>query len=212
MSKSISRVLWAIPITLVLLKLFVFQQVIVVGSSMSPNFENGEMLIMNQLDKNFQRGQVVAAYEDKKIAQNANFFTRFNTDTTFFLKRVIGLPGESIEIFGGQVIIYNNQYPNGAKLIEDYISNDKKSVENSRKFYLPKTQIPVGNYFLMGDNRPVSKDSRYKEVGFFPSYSIFGQETIRILPTDRITVGEVPKYTFEAVDEKFITEQRAFFE
>jgi signal peptidase I len=192
----IGIVIWIVLITLVILKLVVFQQVSVVGASMEKNYFNGETLLMNQVDRNFARGQVVAVYRDKEIAKNADYFTRFQA--TFFLKRVIGLPNEEIEIVGDKVIIYSNQGNNGKVLNEPYIA---ESVKNSMQgFYFQRTKIPDGNFFLMGDNRTNSLDSR--NLGPFPGYSIFGQETVKFWPMDRLEFFKLPQYNLIDIDTK----------
>lgn len=191
-------VFWLAILVLVLVKLLVFQQVTVVGMSMEPNYFTSENLLVNQLDKTIHRGQVVAVYRDKEIAKNADYFTRFNA--TFYLKRVIGLPNEEIEMIGSKVIIYNSNYPQGAVLEETYLGDSVKNMQEQTKFYFPKTKIAEGQYFLMGDNRTNSTDSR--SVGAFPSYSIFGQETIRFWPLARVDIFHLPNYKWLPVSDE----------
>ncbi len=192
-------VMWLIVIVLLILRVFVYQQVSVQGASMQPNYYDKDMLLINQIDKNFKRGQVVAVYEDKDIAKTANYFTRFDPKTVFFLKRVIGLPGEEIEMVGSKIIIYNQEFPNGVSISEDYIAPEIKISEDLTKFYYPKTKILPDTYFLLGDNRTNSTDSR--KVGAFPVYSIFGQENIKYWPINKINTFELPKYTYSNLND-----------
>jgi len=194
-------IFWILMIVLLLLKLFVYQQVTVVGASMEPNYSTGELLIVDQINKNLQRGQVVAVYEDKDVAKTADYFTRFQT--RFFLKRIVALPGEEIEIVGSKVIIYNKQYPEGVVLKEDYISDLNKSKEDASKYYFPRTKITDKNYFCLGDNRTNSTDSRVK--GTFPDYAIFGQETVRFWPQEKFTNFGLPKYEYQPLSEDIKT-------
>jgi len=124
-------VVWGVFIlfllTILLVKFFVFQQVTVVGSSMVPNYRDGQLLLVNQLDKTFNRGQVVAVFADKEVAKSAsesdivgNYMTRFSAK--FFLKRIVGLPGEEIEIIDSKVIIYNT--------IVTYVQRDESERNN----------------------------------------------------------------------------------
>ena len=191
-------ILWFIALILLILKFAVFQQVTVVGKSMSPNYENGQLLLVNQLSKSLQRGQVAAVYEDEKIAKNADYFTRFSA--RFFLKRIVGLPNEQIEIIGSKVIIYDAKNPEGQVLVENYIPNGTIQTEEDRDFYMPKTKIPDKHYFLMGDNRSNSRDSR--ELGTFIDFSIFGQETVRFWPANETTVFFLPEYKFQPVSQE----------
>jgi signal peptidase I len=191
---------WLIPITLVVLKIFFFEQVNVVGGSMEPNYHNDQMLVVETRKQILERGQVVAAYENKDIAKNANYFTRFDPNTRLFLKRVIGLPGEEVEMIGSKVIIYNKQFPRGAVLKEDYIAPEVKRQEDLMRDYYPRVRVPEGNYFLLGDNRRNSIDSR--KVGPFPDYSIFGKELLRYLPISEARQFELPNYSFTPLDDQ----------
>jgi signal peptidase I len=179
-------------ITIFVLKLVVYQQVIVDGKSSFPNYDDDQMLLVNQIDKQFDRGQVVAVYADKEIARTANYFTRFNSK--FYLKRVIGLPGEEIEIIGGTVIIYNNENPDGAILNESYVLDSAKTQQDYSKELIPRKKIPFGEFFLMGDNRPCSADSR--SFGNFSSFAIFGKENFRLTPISDFHVFSLPQITF----------------
>ena len=70
---------WVILISLLLLKSFVYQQVTVIGESMEPSYQTNQLLLVDQINKNFNRGQVVAVYEDKEVAKTADYWTRFQT-------------------------------------------------------------------------------------------------------------------------------------
>lgn len=196
-----------VAILLLGLKFFVYQQVTVVGESMMPNYKDGQLLMVNQLDKAHKRGQVVAVYADEKVAIEATYFTRFSA--RFFLKRVIGLPGESIEIVDSTVIIYNSQYPNGVVLTEPYITDQTKRTEKLRNFYYPKTQIPNDRFFLMGDNRSNSTDSRSKNLGPVPEYSLFGIENFRFWPYSEAAFFDAPKYEFNTITDELKTRKEA---
>lgn len=193
--------LWVFIIILIVLRIFVFQQVNVVGHSMDPNYAEGQMLVINKIEKVLERGQVVAVYANKDRALNANYFTPYDSTNTFFLKRVIGLPGESIEMYKSNVIIYNDQYPEGAILKEKYLSKEVISeLETNTSFtYFPKIKVEFDSYYLMGDNRPHSLDSRNR--GTFPSYTVFGQEVLRYWPFEQGKMFYLPNYTFEPLNE-----------
>jgi len=202
-NKSISKLytfLTLIAVVLLVLKFFVYQQVTVVGESMLPNYRDGELLMVNQLDMKHERGQVVAVYADENVAKNADYFTRFSA--RFFLKRIIGLPKESIEIIDSKIIIYNDQNPDGAVLNESYISDQTRNTEKLRNYYYPKTEIRENHFFLLGDNRSNSTDSRNSTLGTVPEYSLFGIENFRFWPTKDFALFEQPKYTYEPVSEE----------
>lgn len=195
---------FGIIMILLILKFVIFQQVNVVGPSMQPNYYTGDLLFVNQIDKNFHRGQVVAVYEDRNVAKNADYFTRFQAK--FYLKRIIGLPNEEVEVLGDKVIIYNKENPNGSVLEEKYmgleiIRQEKENCQNNlNSCYFAKIKIPNNEYFLLGDNRVQSSDSRV--LGPFPDYALFGQETLRFWPFDRKEIFNLPDYKWLSVDSQ----------
>jgi signal peptidase I len=192
---------WIVTLSLLILKFAVYQQVNVIGESMEPNFSTGEMLLVNTINKNIKRGQVTAVYEDKDAGKNSNYFTRFSTK--FYLKRVIGLPNEEIEIIGSTIVIYNSENPDGSILKEDYVGSRAKLIEDQKKYYYPRTKIAENNYFVMGDNRSNSTDSRVR--GSFPVYDIFGQETLKYWPTGKAGLFQLPEYPKQPLSDSFKT-------
>jgi signal peptidase I len=193
----ISTTFWVLLIVVSIVKLVAFQQVKVAGRSMMPQYQDGETLLVNQIDKNFRRGQVVAVYEDRDLAKEADYFTRFKA--VFYLKRIIGMPGEQIEMYRDKVIIYSQSNPEGIVIEEDYIAETVKKVYRDGGYYFGRYTIPEKHFFLLGDNRNNSKDSR--EMGAFPDYALFGQETMRLWPVNRMELFSLPNYTFSALDE-----------
>ncbi len=206
------EIIWTILSFLILLvlifKFVVFQQVTVVGKSMFPNYDENQLLLVNQIDKKYQRGSVVAVYSDKEVAKNANYFTRFSA--RFFLKRIIALPNESIEIIGSKVIIYNQEYPEGVVLVEDYITKESINSEEARKFYFKKTKLSENQYFVMGDNRSNSLDSRSPTLGPIEEYAIFGQESIRFWPLETMVVFDLPNYKYQSLSIDLIQKRIDF--
>jgi len=143
---------------------------------MDPTFGNGDYLITDQISYKFEsphRGDVI--------------IFRYPKDTTkFFIKRVIGLPNETVEIHSGVIVIKNSDYPDGFTLSEPYISSQNKKVDN-----LPSTKIKDDEYFVLGDNRAGSLDSR--SWGTVSKDLIAGKPVIRILPLGRLGLlpGEI---------------------
>lgn len=129
-----------------LLRFFVFQPYVVSGESMVPSYHNGEYLIVQKiaaLSHTFYRGDVVVL----KNPENTH---------EVFLKRIIGLPGETVEIKKSQVFVYNTEHPGGYLLDESYINNDTLNSLTTTKTYI----LDNNQYFVMGDNRSNSIDSR----------------------------------------------------
>jgi signal peptidase I len=124
-------------------RLFLFEPFLVRGQSMEPNFHNFDYLIIDKLSYFFrepQRGDVVV------------FRPPFD-DHIYYIKRIIGLPGERIVIEESKITIFNKEHPNGFVLNEDYLHNH---------YTLGKVEATLGpdEYFVLGDNREVSYDSR----------------------------------------------------
>lgn len=166
--KELFKFVFFVLVVLVPLRFFVAQPFIVVGTSMEPNFSGGEYLIVDELSYHLRdphRGDVVIFRPppDQKI---------------YYIKRVIGLPNESIEIRSNKIIIKNDANPEGFELDESYIKY--QGAKNLIK------KLGPDEYFVMGDNRPVSFDSR--SWGAVPREDIVGRAFLRLLPPDRITV------------------------
>ncbi len=150
------------------IRTLVAQPFIVSGSSMFPTFKDHQYLIVDQISYRFNepaRGDVVIFH--------------FPLDTTkFFIKRIIGLPTEKIIIENGHVIIEDKDGKK-IKLDEPYLenmSNDSMSVT-----------LKEGEYFVLGDNRPASSDSR--TWGVLPRKNIVGRALVRLLPLDDMALN-----------------------
>ena len=143
---------------------FVAQNNKVVGSSMQPTVYANDMIIVNKFIYRFTnpvRGDIVV------------FPAVDNGKKVFFIKRIIGLPGDVGDIRDGKVFI------NDIELVEKYIDVETTPVSGQVTFPLT---VPEGEYFVLGDNRIVSKDSRYLSVGTIPKSKLTGKASIRIWP------------------------------
>ena len=132
-------------ITIALVRYFLFKPFYVKGASMEPNFFDKEYLIIDELSYRFrapQRGEVVVF----KYPENPK---------EYFLKRIIALPGERVKVSEGQITIYNQEHPEGVVLDESYLPEDL--LTSGDRSFAPLTE---NQYFVMGDNRPNSYDSR----------------------------------------------------
>lgn len=149
---------------------FLIQPFYVKGASMEPNFHDKEYLIVNEIGYRFEnpiRGDIVV-------------FRYPNNPKSFFIKRIIALPGERIEIKDGEVRIYNKENINGAVLDEStYLAAGVHTSGNVDQI------LEEDEYFVMGDNRNSSLDSR--SFGSVPRESFIGRAWIRGWPLDKIT-------------------------
>lgn len=158
-----------------LIRFFLIQPFYVSGPSMEPSFHNNEYIIVDQVTYRFRaprRGDVVVFKWPQNIAVS-------------FIKRVIALPGETIEVRDGRVFIYNNENPSGVLLDEPYLRST--TTPNDTRKTLGKNE-----YFVMGDNRHNSSDSRV--WGAVGRHLIVGKVWVVIYPfADFHSIG-TPSY------------------
>lgn len=155
-------------------RLFIAQPFIVSGASMDPTFDNGQYLIVDELTYRFdtpERGDVVIFKYPKDPSQ-------------YFIKRVIGLPGETVRISTSNVSI--------TKTDGDTVTLDESYVVNKGNGGNLTVTLKDGEYFVMGDNRPESSDSRV--WGTLPKENIVGRALVRLLPLQTATIlpGSTP--------------------
>ena len=155
------------------IRFLVAQPFIVSGASMNPTFLNGQYLIVDELSYRFEapaRGDVIIFRYPKDPKQ-------------FFIKRIIGLPGETVSIRNGRLEVTEVDGKTIA-LDESYVINQGNGGDAT---YV----LDQDHYFVMGDNRPESSDSRI--WGPLPRENIIGRAFVRLLPID--TLGLLPGST-----------------
>lgn len=167
-----------------LLNVFVFERARVDGDSMKPTLYNTESLFEYKLCYYYRkpaRGEIVIfEYDTGKYESK---WMPFDKEQVNYVKRIIGLPGETIDIRDGKV------YIDGKQLIEPYLAEGTLTTvpidpfDMEAEVQYPYT-IPEGQYFVMGDNRPESKDSRY--IGAVSKSRIRGKVEFVMLPVDDI--------------------------
>lgn len=152
-----------IIIFVTLLRTFIITPAVVSGDSMKPNFQDGEVLLI------------------RKIGYNSKNINRFDvvvvkTEEDEIIKRIIGLPGEHIS------------YKNNKLYVNDKIVEETFDIKDTYDFNLEElctcTSIPEGKYLVLGDNRPISKDSR--TIGFIDEEEIIGKAVFRLWPLSKI--------------------------
>lgn len=164
-------------IVIVGIRSFVMQPFFVSGKSMESNFYDGDYLIVDELSyrlNNPERGDVIV-------------FHYPNNPKEFYIKRIIALPGEKVEIEDNKIIVYNAENPGGFELNEIYISSETQTNGN----YVE--ELKNDEYYVLGDNRTASADSRV--WGVLEKRFIVGRAWIRAWPFKDFSV-------FESVDYK----------
>ena len=168
---EILKIVFIALVIVIPIRYFLFQPFIVKGQSMEPNFENSNYLIVDELSYRFrdpQRGEVVVFRYPRNVSQR-------------FIKRIIGLPGEKIEIEAGVVMV------NGKILDEsEYFPSGVQTLGNIQ------ISLDENEYFVLGDNRISSFDSR--QWGTLPRKNIIGRVYFRAWPITDLTKFEVPSY------------------
>ena len=144
-----------IVVVVVLFRTYIATPVRVDGDSMNPTLKNGQILILNKLDKKYERMEIVVFdYKGERL-----------------IKRVIGLPGEEVYIKDNKIYINDEE-------IKDY-RDDVKTAD-----YKLNVKIPNGYYFVLGDNRGNSADSRL--IGLISEEEIKGSVLFRLVPLTKI--------------------------
>lgn len=173
---EIAKVICISLAIIVPVRYFLIQPFYVKGASMEPNFHDHEYLIINEVGYRVgepERGDIVVFRYPRDPRQ-------------YFIKRIIGLPGETVRVKDGGVAIINADHPEGVTVQESYLES---STPGNKEI-----QLQADEYFVMGDNREASLDSR--NFGPVPRRLIIGKAWLRGWPLDRITVFETPQYNF----------------
>ena len=151
------------------IRYYIIQPFFVLGASMEPNFENGDYLIIDEISYRLnqpQRGDVIV-------------FKYPNNPKQYYIKRIIGLPGEIIAISDEEILIKNKENLEGFVLKEDYLSGIATNGNIS-------ATLGFDEYYVLGDNRGASSDSRM--WGALKEEFIVGKALLRAFPFDKAGV------------------------
>lgn len=157
------------------IRYFLFQPFFVIGQSMEPNFENGDYLVVDEISYRLtspKRGDVIVFKYPGNLSQR-------------YIKRIIGLPGEKLEISDDKIVISDKD----SSFVLDESSYISPSVETAGSI-----NITLGDseYFVLGDNRELSSDSR--RWGNLPRDDIIGRVFLRAWPMGVFAHIEAPSY------------------
>ena len=163
------------------LRVFVFQPFLVRGDSMEQNYHSGDYLIVDQLSyrlRSPERGEVIVL--------------KFPFDTSQrFIKRIVGLPGETVEVEDGKVVVYRGE------------EGQREAVVLDESMYLPLDLVTPGSvrielreqeYFVLGDNRPFSSDSR--KWGVLEKEFIVGRVFLNVFSLEAFAKDIIPKESY----------------
>lgn len=169
-NQSLREFVFFVMMTLLIvlpIRIFIAQPFIVSGASMNPSFADGEYIIVDQISyktlQSPQRGDII-------------IFKSPQDPSKFLIKRVIGLPNETIEILGEDIYI-KKEGEDFKKIEEDYLKVDFNA-------YVKSLKLENDEFFVLGDNRNNSIDSRY--FGAVKKDLIIGRAFLRLLPIGKI--------------------------
>lgn len=164
------------------MRTYIAQPFLVKGRSMEQTFSDGDYLIVDQLSYNFtepKRFEVVVFHTEFIPGGNVN---------EYYIKRVIGLPGDRIVVKEGGVFLYEKNGPVATKLDEKYLIEGIKTLANT-----PIDVVLKDNeYFVLGDNRGNSSDSRY--WGPVNKKYILGKPLVRLFPLNEMAIFTSEKF------------------
>ncbi len=171
------------------IRIFIAQPFVVSGDSMLNTFQNGNYLIVDEISYRFhnpQRGDVIVF---KVPPAGLALEHEATSSTVYYIKRIIGLPGETVQINGDTVEIFNAANPNGFILKEPYEYFNPSVASSTTQFFEninEKVTLGPGQYFVMGDDRHNSADSRL--WGILPSANIKGRVFLELLPLNQLSI------------------------
>ncbi|MEX2043682.1 MAG: signal peptidase I [Patescibacteria group bacterium] len=174
---EVAKTIAFIVLVAVVVRAFLIQPFLVVGASMEPNFQNGNYLLVNQLSYTFgspKRGDVVV-------------FKAPPEPETNYIKRIVGLPGETIRLEDGRFTILNDEQPDGFALGEPYeVEGTRTSSDGGQTSW----ELGPEEYFVVGDNRLPGKSSDSRSWGPVPEDFMIGKAWLRVYPLAEF--GTVP--------------------
>ncbi len=177
-------------VAVILIRFFVGELRWIPSSSMYPTLIEGDRIFVEKVTKPFRapkRGDVIVFYPPDETLKTDFLsvmarLTGILCKDVAYIKRIIGLPNDKLEIKKENDNFY--VYINGKKEIEPYILSETDWIDCRDDMYCGPLQIPDGQYFMMGDNRGNSQDSRF--WGFLPEKNIIGRAVFKFWPIPRM--------------------------
>lgn len=156
-------------LAVLVIRWLLIQPFVVQGESMEPDFHDGDYLLVDQISYRFgkpQRGDVVVFKAPPDPSEN-------------YIKRIIGLPGDIVELRNGHVRVTNTEHPNGVDLSEPYITAGFPTLPESEE---TRWQLAGDEYFVLGDNREPDKSSDSRAWGPVPKANLIGRTWLKAYP------------------------------
>lgn len=181
---EIVKTILGVAIFVVFFRFFIIQPFYILGSSMLPDFHEGEYLFIDEASYHLRapvRGEVVVfRHPDEQckafVRDNQFIKTVAQGPCKSYIKRIVGLPGETVSVRDGKVTVVNKENPTGFVLKEDYIEAGIVTLGNQ------SVTLGSDEYFVLGDNREPNASSDSREWGPLKRNFIIGRAWLRLLP------------------------------
>lgn len=188
-----------VVVMVVIIRFFIGEIRWIPSASMHPTLIEGDRIFVERFSRFFsspKRGDIIVFYPpDTDIKTDPlsvmERLTGFFCKDIAYIKRVIGIPGDTLEIkefLNGKFQVYINDKP----IDEPYIMSPDDYIPCSDGMFCGPMKIPAGNYFMMGDNRGNSQDSRF--WGFLPEERVIGKAVFLFWPLNRLHIFQRPEY------------------
>ena len=188
-----------VVVMVVIIRFFIGEIRWIPSASMHPTLIEGDRIFVERFSRFFsspKRGDIIVFYPpDTDIKTDPlsvmERLTGFFCKDIAYIKRVIGVPGDTLEIkefLNGKFQVYINDKP----IDEPYIMSPDDYIPCSDGMFCGPMKIPAGNYFMMGDNRGNSQDSRF--WGFLPEERVIGKSVFLFWPLNRLHIFQRPEY------------------
>ena len=188
-----------VVVMVVIIRFFIGEIRWIPSASMHPTLIEGDRIFVERFSRFFsspKRGDIIVFYPpDTDIKTDPlsvmERLTGFFCKDIAYIKRVIGIPGDTLEIkefLNGKFQVYINDKP----IDEPYIMSPDDYIPCSDGMFCGPMKIPAGNYFMMGDNRGNSQDSRF--WGFLPEERVIGKAIFLFWPLNRLNIFQRPEY------------------
>lgn len=177
-------------------RLFIIQPYYILGSSMEPDYHNGEYLFIDEISYRFsnpERGDVIVLRHPDDacisyVESSPIKKTFFQGPCKNYIKRIIGLPGETVKIESGKIIISNKDNPNGFTLNEPYIEAGLPTLGDQT------VTVGENEFFVLGDNRRPNASSDSRDWGLLNRKYIVGKGWLMVLPIENFGFIKNPTY------------------
>ncbi len=193
---EIVKTIVGIGLLVIFFRFFIIQPFIVSGNSMNPDFKDGEYLFVDEASFYFrapQNGEVIIFKHPEQgcteYVEDHRFLTKIiQGPCTSYIKRVIGVPGDTVSVKDGHITVKNKKHPDGFKLDEKYIESGVQTLGDQT------VTLGKDEFYVVGDNRLPNQSYDSRQWGVLKKEYIIGRAWLRLLPSSAAGLIEKAKY------------------